>query len=131
MKEIERIQGKALKRIFKLPVSTAYTGILMETGIWPAEQRIQYATLMLYHNIKNSDEERKIKKMIEAQEKKNCNNTFYKKVQQIAESFETEIEKVTGKKKSTCKKQVKKKVIPKVKKRMSEAMAGRTKCQTI
>ena len=31
MKEIERIQGKALKRIFKLAVSTAYTGILMET----------------------------------------------------------------------------------------------------
>ena len=40
MKEIDRIPGKALKRIFKLPVSTAYTGILMETEIWPAEQRI-------------------------------------------------------------------------------------------
>ena len=78
MKEIERIQGKTLKRIFKLPVSTAYTGILMETGIWHSEQRIQYATLMLYHNIKNSDEEKKIKKMIEEQEKKNYNNTFYK-----------------------------------------------------
>ena len=88
MKEIERIQGKALKRIFKLPVSTAYTGILMETGIWPAEQKIQYATLMLYHNIKNSDEERKIKKMIEEQEKKNY-NTFYKKAQQVAETLET------------------------------------------
>ena len=69
--------------------------------------------------------------MIEEQEKKNYNNTFYKKVQQIAESFEIEIEKVTGKKKSTWKKQVKKKVIPKVKKRMSEEMAGGTKCQTI
>ena len=40
MKEIERIQEKALKRMFKLPVSTAYKGILMETGIWPAEQRM-------------------------------------------------------------------------------------------
>ena len=47
MKEKETIQGKTLKTIFKLPVSTAYTGILMETGIWPAEQRIQYATFML------------------------------------------------------------------------------------
>ena len=53
-KEIETIQGKTLKRIFKLPVSTAYTGILMETGIWPAEQRIQYPTLMLYHDKKKS-----------------------------------------------------------------------------
>ena len=57
MQEIERTQGKTSKKIFKLPLSTAYTRILMETGIWPAEQRIQNATLMLYHNIKNSDEE--------------------------------------------------------------------------
>ena len=33
MKEIEKIQGKALRIIFKLPLSTAYTGILMETEI--------------------------------------------------------------------------------------------------
>ena len=56
---------------------------------------------MLYHNIKNSDEERKNKKMIEEQGKKNYNKTFYKKVQQIAETLEIEIDKVTGKKKST------------------------------
>ena len=31
MKEIQIIQGKTLKRISKLPFSTAYTGILMET----------------------------------------------------------------------------------------------------
>ena len=46
IKEIDRIQGKALKRILKLPVCTAYTGTLMETGIWPTEQKIQYTTLM-------------------------------------------------------------------------------------
>ena len=81
----------------------------MDTGIWPREQRIQYATLMLYHNIKNSNEERKMKKIIEEQEKKNYNNTFYKNVQQISENFEIEIDKVTGKKKSTWKKKVKEK----------------------
>ena len=66
MKEIERIQGQILRIIFKLPVSTAYTEILMEKGIWPAEQRIQYMTLMLHNNIKNSDEEKKIKKMTDS-----------------------------------------------------------------
>ena len=81
----------------------------MDTGIWPREQRIQYATLMLYHNIKNSNEERKMKKIIEEQEKKNYNNTFYKNVQQTSENFEIEIDKVTGKKKSTWKKKVKEK----------------------
>ena len=38
MREIEKIQGKALNRIFQLPISTTYAGIIMETGIWPAEQ---------------------------------------------------------------------------------------------
>ena len=71
MKEIEKTQWKALKIIFKLPFSTAYTGMLMETETLLVEQRTQYATLMLYHNIKNSNEERKIKKMIKEQEKKN------------------------------------------------------------
>ena len=112
-------------------VSIAYTVVLMKTGIWPAAQRIQYATLMLYHNVKNSDEERKIKKMTEAQEKKNYNNTFYKNIQQTAKTLETEIDKVTVKKKSTWKNQVKEKVISKLKKRMSEKMRGRTKCRAI
>ena len=78
MKKIGRIR-KALKRKFKL------TGILMETRIWHVEQRIEYAPFMLHHNIKNSDEKRKIKKMMEDQEKKN-----YKKLQQIAETLEIE-----------------------------------------
>ena len=64
MKEIEKIQGKRLKSIFKLPVSTSYIGVIMETGIWPAEQRIQYATMMLYHNIQNNDTTRKALQLV-------------------------------------------------------------------
>ena len=41
MNEIENIQGRALKRILKLPISTSYTRLIMETGTWPANQRIQ------------------------------------------------------------------------------------------
>ena len=48
-KEIETIQGKALKRIFKLPVSATHLEILIKTGIWLAAQAIQYVTLMLYY----------------------------------------------------------------------------------
>ena len=82
---------------------------------------------MLYHNIKNRDKERKIKKMMEEQEKKNYNRIFCEKVQQIEETLEVGIDKVTGKKKSNRKKKVKGKVISKVKKRISEEVAGRTK----
>ena len=55
---------------------------------------------MLHHNTKNRDEERKVKKIMEEQEKKkkNYKNTFYIKVQQIAETLGTEIDKVTNKK---------------------------------
>ena len=114
---------KGFKKNIQTTRQSAYTEILMDTGIWPREQRIQYAALMLYHNIKNSNEERKMKKIIEEQEKKNYNNTFYKNTQQISENFEIEIDKVTGKKKSTWKK--------KSEGEMSKEMAGRTKCRTI
>ena len=62
MNEIEKIQGRALKRISNLPISTSKIGLIMETGIWPAKQRIQYRIMMLYHNIMNSDHKREAKK---------------------------------------------------------------------
>ena len=33
--------------MFQVPVSTTYTCIIMETGILLAEQKIQYATMIL------------------------------------------------------------------------------------
>ena len=33
IREIEKIQGKTVTKIFQLPVSTTYTGTIMETGI--------------------------------------------------------------------------------------------------
>ena len=37
--EIEKIQGRALKSIFSLPISTSYIGLIMETGACSADQR--------------------------------------------------------------------------------------------
>ena len=47
----EKIQGKASKRIFSLPITISYFGLITETGVRPAEKRINYSSLMLYHNI--------------------------------------------------------------------------------
>ena len=77
MREIEEIQGKALKRIFQLPLSTTYIGIIMETEMRLAEQKIQHAIMMLYHNIKNNDDNRKVKQVVEKQEQNQFKNTFY------------------------------------------------------
>ena len=42
IQDLEKIQGKALKRIFNLPITTPYIGLTTETGVWPEEQRINY-----------------------------------------------------------------------------------------
>ena len=104
IREIEKIRGKALKRIFQLPVSTTYTGIIMKAGIWPAEQKIQYATMMLYHNIKNSDDNRKFKQAVEEQDQNQFKNTFYSKVQKIAKDPQIDISDITSTSESKCKK---------------------------
>ena len=83
MNEIEKIQGKSLKQIFNLPISISYIGLIMETGIWPANQRIQYKTMMLYYNIMKSDLKRVARKILAEQAKSNHKNTIISKVKQI------------------------------------------------
>ena len=94
MNEIEKIQGRALKRIFNLPISTSYIGLIMETGTWPANQRIQYSIMMLYHNIMNSDHKRVARKILAEQTKSNRKNTMITKVQQIAQEIGVKIKNV-------------------------------------
>ena len=100
MKEIEKLQGKALKKIFQLPLSATYTAIIMETGICPAEQKIQYTTMMLYHNIKNTGDNKKFKQAVEEQEQNQVKNTFYQKVQKIEKDLKIDISDVTSTSKS-------------------------------
>ena len=78
--EVEKIQGRALKRIFNLPISTSYIGLIMETGTWPANQRIQYSIMMLYHNIMNSYYERVARKILAEKAKSNHKNTMISEV---------------------------------------------------
>ena len=100
MNEIEKIQGRALKRIFNLPISTSYIGLIMETGTWPANQRIQYSIMMLYHNIMNSDHKRVARKILAEQAKSNHKNTMISKVKQIAQEIGWKIKNVENMSKS-------------------------------
>ena len=72
----------------------------METGIWPAEQKLQYAIMVLYHNIKNSDDNRKVKQVVEEQEKNQFKDIFYQKAQKIAVKLQIYISDVTSTSKS-------------------------------
>ena len=51
IQNLEKTKGKALKRIFSLPITILYIGLIIETGVRPAEQRINYSSLMIYHSI--------------------------------------------------------------------------------
>ena len=84
---IEKIQGKTLKWLFQLLVLTTYIGIIMETGTCPAEQKIQYATMRLQHTMKNIDDNKKVKKVVEELAQNQYNNAFNQKVQKIAKNL--------------------------------------------
>ena len=64
IQNLEKIQGKSLKRIFSLSITTPYIGLIIETGLWPVEQRIKYSSLMLYPNIIYRSKGRLVKQII-------------------------------------------------------------------
>ena len=76
MNEIEKIQGRALKVIFNLSMSTSYLCLIMETSTLQTHQRIQYSIIMLYHNIMNSDYKRVARKILAEQTKSDLKNTM-------------------------------------------------------
>ena len=110
VQHLQQIQGKALKRIFNLLITTPYIGLIIETGVWPAEQRINYSSLMLYHNIINSNKDRLVKHIIQEQRAQNHQNTFYEKVRTIIKELNIKLEAAVTMKKSEWKKTIKYKV---------------------
>ena len=57
------------KQILHLRKSKSNTGILIETGIWPVEERLEYNTMMIYHSIMSSNDKTGAKKIIGQQNK--------------------------------------------------------------
>ena len=82
-KELEKIQHSILTQLLELPDSTPYVGILMETGMWKMEERVNYRKLMLYHRIVNSDDGRTIKKILEHQKRYDREGTWYHDVKRL------------------------------------------------
>ena len=89
---LEKILGNALKWIFSLPITKSSIGLIIETGVGPAEQRINYSSLMLYHSIINSIKDRLVKQIIQEQTAQYHQNTFYEKLRTIAEELNTKLE---------------------------------------
>ena len=122
MNETEEILQRALKRIFNLPIST---------GVWPANQRIQYSTMMLYHTIMNGNLKRVAGKILAEQTKSNHKNTIISKIQQIAQEIGVKIKVVQNMSEYKWKKQVKRKIGKSIEERIKQEMANKTKASTI
>ena len=110
--KLETIQGKILKGIFGLPLSTPYWGILYELDILPIHLLLTYQKLMLYHSLINSDEERTAKQIVIQQETLKHQHCWYGNLNLEAECINIILDKnrLLGMKKSTWKKFVKKKI---------------------
>ena len=111
MEDMEMIQGKMLRKIYKVPPSTPYWGLLIELGMKPIEYIIHSKRLMLYHNIINTKTKRLSKDIIEQQMIYQIKGGFYEEIQKSKVFFEIGIESKTLEKmkKSTWKAIIKEK----------------------
>ena len=127
IQNVEKIQGKALKRIFSLPITTPYIEVITETGVWPTEQRINH----ICHSIINSSKDRLVKQIIQEQGAQKHSNTFYNKVKAIAEELNLKLEKGVIMKKSDWKRTVKDKTQNQIQERVEKEMENKTKLRTV
>ena len=131
IQHLEKIHGKALKKIFNLPITTPSIELIIETGVWRTEQKINYSSLMLDHNIINSSKDRLVKQIIQEQRAQNHQNTFYEKVRTIAKELNIKLEAAVTMKKSEWKRTIKYKVQNKIQERVEKEMENKTKLRTV
>ena len=81
MEDMEMIQGKMLRKIYKVPPSTPYWGLLIELGMRQIKYIIHSKRLMLYHSIINTKTKRLCKDIIEQQMIYQIKGGFYEEIQ--------------------------------------------------
>ena len=110
LKELERLQAKVLRGMFRQIATTPYWGLLAEVGIWPVENRIEYKKIMLFHNIVTSDEKRLARKLVEDQIRSPYNNCWGESIIDICRKYDIDVEQVKFYKKKALKKEIKEKI---------------------
>ncbi len=107
---LESIQATMLRDLLEVPSSTPYLPLLLETGMWTMEGRVDYRKMMLYHHIIHSPDERILKKMILVQKEMNRCGTWYHTITMILRKYQLENVDINVIKKSTWKKMVKSRI---------------------
>ena len=134
-KMLESVQGSIIRALLEVPDSTPYLPLLMETGTWTMVGRIHYKRLMLYHHIKNSSEDRLIRKIVlvqeEEQRKGMWNEETAEETAAIITKYDLQSINVKETPKSTWKKEVKRKIKAAMEKEIREGCSTLKKARTI
>ncbi len=103
--DLEKLQKQLLVGLFEVEESTPYLGLILESGILPMKNQIDYKKLMLYHWLLTSDDERMAKKVLLDQEDCGISNCWYSELEEIAEAYKIDISigSINKKTKSTWK----------------------------
>ena len=117
--------------MLELPFSTPYAAVIMETGLWTFKERLKYTTMM-FHEIMNSDDNRKSKEIIKNQIQYNrVKDTIYGKVVDIGKETNIDVSIVSVMSKSKWKKLCKSKIIEIMIKSLRHEMENKTKSRFV
>ena len=97
------MQPNQLRALLNKGKTTPYIGILMETGIWPIREKIEYQTKTMYFS---------------QQMKYKMPNTLYTKVRQIADTINVNIDQANIIKTSVWKERCKDRIKAKAERRL-------------
>ena len=87
LKNLEKIQAKALCQILEVPISTPYMGLLNELGIWKVEYRIDYRRIMFIQNILKSNQRRLTKRVLLDQKESEEEDTIYQTTKKALDKY--------------------------------------------
>ena len=127
IKNLEKVQYKALCQLLQLPRSTPYLGLLNELGMWRMQERIDYRRIMFLQNILKSDDRRLVKRIVHNQRQDEEDGTFYQTTKEKLESYQIDPHEIENMSKSELKKTIKTRIEEKMVSLIDEASKKMTK----
>lgn len=131
LKELEKAQATVLKKIFEMPISTPYLGMLMEAGVLPVRARITYKRLMLYHGVMCGDKERLLRQLFVEQKLENRKGTWVVETMRIGKECNIDVERGEEMSRKVWKKMIKEKIREVEEKRIKDEAKDMTKLRFI
>ena len=123
---MEQIQYESLSYLLEQKKNTSYWGLLIETGIWPVQQKIDKKKLMYWHSLLNSDDQRHARTIM-AECFKQPNHPWTKHVKNLETKYGLNVNECEGMTKEQWKKKITNKISTVITKTALEEIETHTK----